>query len=234
MEAALTLPLAVFLFLGTLQLFLLLQARIESELAAFRATRAGAVTQGKCERMRHAAIAALLPTFARTTTPEELALAFARHRNNRFVPQFDAGHNQRIVWIARERPTLNEFQSVSNASGEDALFDDPDRPLQRLEVRLVYWFPLRIPFANWVMSHMFLAHFRIQLRQAGDPTMAFKANAQDWNRDQRGFMAAELVDEYRRRVNARQYTFPIQATYAMRMMTPARVSYFAGDPWCLN
>lgn len=234
-EAALTLPLAVFLFLGTLQLFLMLQARVETEYAVFRATRAGAVTQGKCERMRHAAILALLPTFARTTTPEELATAFGRHRNNRFVAQFDSGHTQRIVWIARESPTLNDFQTAANGGADDAMFDDPDRPLQRLEVRMIFWYPLRIPFANWVMSHMFLAHYRIQPRQGADPTMVFKANAQDWTtKDQRGFMDAELADEYRRRVNARQYTFPIQATYSMRMMTPARPTYFRGDPWCLN
>src|SRR5690348_1196855 len=62
-EAALTLPLMVFLFLGILQLFLMLQARIMAEYAAFRATRAGSVRHGSCEAMTDAAILALLPTF---------------------------------------------------------------------------------------------------------------------------------------------------------------------------
>ncbi len=42
-EAALTLPLTVFLILGTLQLFLLLQARTLTEYAAFLAVRKGSV-----------------------------------------------------------------------------------------------------------------------------------------------------------------------------------------------
>ena len=44
MEAALTLPLVVFLILGTLQLFMMLQGRIMAEYAVFKAVRAGSVT----------------------------------------------------------------------------------------------------------------------------------------------------------------------------------------------
>jgi len=43
-EAALTLPLTVFLVLGTVQMFLLLQARLLTEYAAFRAVR----EEGRC------------------------------------------------------------------------------------------------------------------------------------------------------------------------------------------
>lgn len=235
-EAALTLPLVVFLILGTLQLFLLLQARIESEYAVFRATRAGSVTQGKCQRMRHAAIAALLPTFARTTNPLQLAAAFALRRNNRFDANWDSGHNRSIVWITRERPTLNDFQTRSNGpDADDARFDDQDRPLRRLEVRMIFWYPMRIPFANWVMGHMFLAHFGLQQWRNADPTMLFKKDGSDWNARQSIFLEAQVGAEMRRRVNAKQYAFPIASTYSMRMMTPARRQYFDGsDPWCLN
>ncbi|HLM44600.1 MAG TPA: TadE family protein, partial [Myxococcaceae bacterium] len=57
-ESALTLPLTVFLMLGTLQLFLMLQGRIMAEYAAFRAVRAGSVRHGDCQAMTHAAILA--------------------------------------------------------------------------------------------------------------------------------------------------------------------------------
>ncbi|HEX8538142.1 MAG TPA: TadE family protein, partial [Cystobacter sp.] len=75
-EAALTLPLSIFLILATIQFFLLLQARTMTEYAAFRAVRTGSVKHANCEAMTHAAIAALLPTFARTDSPAALGKAF--------------------------------------------------------------------------------------------------------------------------------------------------------------
>ena len=45
METALTLPLTLFLMLGTLQLFLMLQARVLTEYAVFRAVRVGTPAQ---------------------------------------------------------------------------------------------------------------------------------------------------------------------------------------------
>src|SRR4051794_8341560 len=81
-EAVLTLPLTVFLILGSIQLFLMQQARLMAEYAAMRAVRAGSVNFGDCRSMTHAAIGAVLPTFARTNTPSDLARAFARRANN--------------------------------------------------------------------------------------------------------------------------------------------------------
>ena len=62
-ETALVMPLLVFLLLGTLQLFLVLQARVLAEYAVFRATRSGSVGYGSCTRMRQAALLALLPSY---------------------------------------------------------------------------------------------------------------------------------------------------------------------------
>ena len=42
-ETALTMPLLIFLVLGTTQLFRLLQARILAQVAAYRAVRAGSL-----------------------------------------------------------------------------------------------------------------------------------------------------------------------------------------------
>src|SRR4051812_29146201 len=103
-EAALTLPLTIFLVLGTLQLFGLLQARLMAEHAAYRAARAGALSQGSCTRMMHAAIAILLPTFTRTDTTARYANAFGARAANKYVPGLDSGHNGDVVWIIRERP----------------------------------------------------------------------------------------------------------------------------------
>src|SRR5688500_7914706 len=62
-EAALTLPLFMFMILGVLQLFLMLQGRVMAEYAVYRAVRAGSVNHGDCEAMKHAAILSLTPTF---------------------------------------------------------------------------------------------------------------------------------------------------------------------------
>jgi hypothetical protein len=220
-EAALTLPLTLFLVLGTLQFFLLLQARTMAEYAAFRAVRTGSVKHGDCKAMTHAAIAALLPTFARTDSPEALGQAFGVHNDNRY---HGSGHTGPIVWITRERPL-----SGSISANEEELFDDPaiyggPRDVMRLESRLIFWYPLRIPFANWVLTRMFLARWGLRTYAAQNPLLL--TETAHWNeRTSPGFDGA-IVGEMLSRSNQGEYVFPLQASYSMRMMMPARRTYF--------
>ncbi|PTL79046.1 TadE/TadG family type IV pilus assembly protein [Vitiosangium sp. GDMCC 1.1324] len=223
-EAALTLPLSIFLILGTLQLFLLLQARVLTEYAAFRAVRTGSVKHGDCEAMTHAAIAALLPTFARTDSPMALGTAFRTHRDNYYHPKQDTGHTGTIVWIARERP-LRGTVSVN----EEEAFDDVNRyagaqDVVRLEARLIFWFPMRIPFANWVLGRMFLAHLGLREYSSVDPLQP--AHQARWTGQSSVPLDVSIREELLARAQRREYAFPLQATYAMRMMTPARLRYF--------
>jgi hypothetical protein len=212
-ETALTLPLVIFLFLGTLQLFMMLQARIMTQYAAFRATRAGSVNNGNCERMMHAAIAALLPTMERTNTPASLAKAFENHAGNTLAPL--PGFSGDMIWLIRERPI---------SPGDDLNFDQgTDQPM-RLEVRLVYWYPMRIPFANWVMTKMFRAHFAIQDFTTSNPLIMAEKNA-NWTTSNNTTMEAQILGEYTSR-SANEFIFPITASYSMRMMTPALQQYF--------
>ena len=236
-ETAITLPFTVFLVLGTIQLFMMLQGRLMAEHAAFKAVRAGVVNHGSCAVMTHAAIAALLPSFTSYlgsatpgATPEDkLANAFRSRTTgapdgNHYDAALDNGHDRAIVWIFREKPTSAE---VTRLSEHD--FDDPNPRANgeigyRLEVRLVYWFPLRIPFANWVMSTMFRAAYGL-----GDyvgyinPTMPV-APAK-W-KAQSGMSMGPLAGEFMLRFNQKHWTFPITTTYAMRMMTPPRPKFF--------
>lgn len=230
-ETALTMPLALFMVLGTLQLFMLLQGRLFAEHAAYAAVRTGSVKHGDCEAMTHAAIAALLPSFVSylgAGTPgagahDKLANAFlARTRNkpfsNQYDPTADDGHDGAVVWLFRESPTRRE---VTRASEDD--FDDPDGPGYTLEVRLVYWYPLRIPFANWVMATMYRAYFGLGDYNKVSPIMPTRPAA--WT--QAGArMNSAAATEFQRRYNAQQYVFPVTASYAMRMMTPPRTSGF--------
>lgn len=230
METAIVLPLTIFLFLGTLQLFMILQARILSEYAIFRAARAGSVGYGDCRPMRHAALAVLMPAITRASTPADLGAAFQKRRNNRYDPTEDRAGNRPltgpIIWIAREHPTLAEIPIE-----QDREFDTTYNPM-RLEMKMIFWFPMRIPFANWVMAYMFLTHFGLATYDYTNPILPTEKNA-GWPDTAAGNIDAAVGAEFKTRVQAGEYVFPIQTNYTMRMMTPAKVDYFdPGKPYC--
>ncbi|MBI3184498.1 MAG: pilus assembly protein [Myxococcales bacterium] len=230
-EAALTLPLAVFMILGTLQLFLMLQARVMAQYAAFRATRAGSVNHGDCQRMTHAAIGALLPTFSSYlgaqsgSAGQMLGNAFAARANNQYsgggTPLRDMNFNGPIVWIFREAPLQGTVQAFPD--GQDKNFDQPDNPIMRLEVRMVYWYPMKIPFADWVMARIAMAQWGIRDYTAQNPYMVRQTAS--WTTESPG-PDAMVKAEMEARYDMGQYVFPIETTYTMRMMTPAKAVYF--------
>ncbi len=229
-EAALTLPLSVFLILGTLQMFLMAQARVLTEYAAFHAVRTGAVKYGECKPMLHAAVATLLPAITPTNTPAKLGEAFRRRRHGKYKPPLDQGYNGDIVWITRDRPTPADI-----AFDEEETFDDPARyasadDVTRLEARLVFWYPMRIPFANWVLSKMILSHLGLQTYTFQNPLMpVYRAN---WQTGANAFpLEARIRNELMERVARDEFVFPLQATYVMRMMTPPRPNNFT-SPDC--
>ena len=175
-EAALTLPLTVFLFLAILQMFLLAQGRVLGQVAAYRATRVGSTNHGNCGRMTHAAILSVIPAITSflggpgTMPAERLAEAFRKHRFNRYDDVVSDGgkavrYSGAIVWIAREQPRALDVQALG---AQDSDFDQPGK-LMRLETRLIFWFPMKIPFANWVLSRIWLAHYGLKQSHPGHP-----------------------------------------------------------------
>ncbi len=78
-EAALIMPLSVFITLGIIQLTMMQHAKLMTEYAAYQAARAGIVWNGNNERMHDAAIVALLPTMGATNDLPNLATTFALH-----------------------------------------------------------------------------------------------------------------------------------------------------------
>lgn len=227
-EAALTMPLAVFVILGTLQLFMMLHGRIMAEYAVFRATRAGSVNQADCRVMTHTAVAALLPAVgARTNDATSLATAFRMRSGNRYSVVLDrssAGvpRNGPIVWIVKRLD-----RQVTN---HHANFDDRYHAGSRaeIEVDMVFWFPLRIPFADWVMARMFLAYYGLMPYMGNNPLMPADSNAM-WTQEGSSLTGA-MGSELRMRTLMRQYVAPIRASYRMRMMTPAMLN----DQACPN
>lgn len=237
MEAALTLPLTVFLVLGTLQLFMMLQGRIMAEYAAFEAVRAGSRHHGDCTVMMHAALAGLLPNVipylgqgtSGGSPAEKLASAWRQRIGDpaapdpKYIQGVDGTHDGPIFWVVRERPLVQDVPDP-----EDPNFDAPSGTGggMRLEVRFIYWFALKIPFADWVMSRMFLAHFGLQDYNMANPLMLAEKNAGWTAGSTPPSLDADIRDEFVTRIGQGQYVFPIQATYGMRMMTPAKKKFF--------
>src|SRR5687767_4656772 len=77
-EAALIMPLMVFMSLGLIQLTMIQHAKIMTEYAAYQAARAGIVWNGNNERMHDAAIMALTPTMGKTDSWFELGKTWGK------------------------------------------------------------------------------------------------------------------------------------------------------------
>ena len=243
MEAALCLPLVVFLILGTLQLFMLLQGRILAQVAVYRAVRAGSLNHGSCKAMTHAALVTMLPTVAATTTGAKLAEAFRERERNYLRVSGPSGKffsEGPMVEIVRESPDVGWVRGLSG--GEDLLFDAPtdaQAELRRrtLEIRMVAWYYMRIPFADWVLGRMFLAHFKLKSYTATNPLMPTQRRSDGW--DEHGVALApddwpggDLGQRMVRWGGQGHYLFPIQVHAAMRMMTPVKAENFQGGAGC--
>lgn len=225
-EAALTLPLMLFCVLGALQLFLLLQARLLSEYAVYRAVRAGSLNHGDCRAMTHAAVLALLPAIARTDGPDALARAFGLRSRNRYDQGVDQ-HDGQIVELWREQP-----RAPSVAAPEDLSFDQPSTGavdhLMRIEARMVFWVKLKVPFVDWVLTRAFLAYWGLKPYDAVNPLMTPQtASWQAQSRPPR-WPGGDLGDQMLRWSEQGRYLFPIQTNFGMRMMTPAKKQFWQG------
>jgi hypothetical protein len=232
-EAVLVLPLLVFLVLGTMQLFMLLQARIMAQYAVYKAVRSGSVLNGDCGAMTHTALVALMPTITRSDSPTALAAAFRARRANRYS---DDGHADQIVEMVRESP---DPASIAPPEIEDNRFDQPGTPPKELSVRMIYWYRMKIPFADWVMGRMFLAHYGFQSLTTVNPLMPAQSNA-NWTGDTPPNQAAfteswpggSVANNLVRWSAQGHYLFPIRVTATMPMMQPARQRFFAGGKAC--
>jgi hypothetical protein len=224
-EAALSLPLTLFLILGTLQLFLMLQGRILAEYAAFRAVRTGSVKHGDCTAMTHTAVLALMPSYHSFmggiggSPAQKLGIAFGRYKDNIYqTSSRGSAVDGALVWILRDSPV------AAAVPDEDQNFDQADSPNRRLEIRLVYWYPLKIPFADWVISRLTLARWGLQDYTAADPlTPVKRAN---WTTENPTTLEGAIRAELLRRSSIGFYSMPIHASASLRMMTPVRQRNF--------
>ena len=149
-----------------------------------------------------------------------------------------------IVWLARDHPNFGGQGAlpVDNWQDSQIYWDVPKNPTSppiHIELKLVYWAPLQIPFADWVFSRAALASLGLMSYTAGNPLMEtqnanWTAGAPIWAVT--GAQAA-LAPELMTRVAAGHYAFPIVVTYSMRMMSPVKLGDyppFGGTQNCLT
>ena len=218
-EAALVLPLVVFLVLGTLQLFLMLQGRQMAQYAAFWAAREGSVTQARCSDMNRVAFAALMPTFTRVTSARDTDERIQRTKfeyDRRRERDFDGP----VFWLQREAP-----RAANVTRRDEDRFDQGVGP-RHLEVRLVFWYPMQLPFASHVIAQLARAAFGLGAPTGVDPLMP--AREARW-RDEGYRFETDVRRELLQRLARGVRVFPIIVTSSMHMMTPPAPENFAAQ-----
>lgn len=230
-ESALTVPLVVFMVLGTLQLFMLMQAKVMAQYAAYQAVRTGSVTHGRCDVMTHAALLVLTPairpfmgTQLSGSPGERLATSFGLMRDNDYRNFKGWQADEAVLWVVRENPRFPRDDVQKAREHFDNPLDAGDQPV-RLELRMIFWAPLLIPFADWVITRAQLAHLGLRPYLAQNPLLS--PQQADWEPAPDARLESEVAREYLRRANLGHYVFPIEVTSTMRMMSPVKRSDFA-------
>jgi len=222
-ESAIVLPLVIFLVLGLIQLFVVMQARVLAQYAVGRAVRAGALNFASCPAMQKTAIAILLPAinsrFATKSRGSPRGDAYANavidRLGNRYQPDVDGNRDGPIVWMWRISPLASD---ITNEEEDVWNLAPPQGPEHVLAVRMVFWAPLNIPFANWVFARMALAQWGLLDYTKVNPL----APTQKANWVHEGTFVPTVGDEMKRRYVRQQYVFPVETSAALRMMSPAR------------
>src|SRR5690606_34218832 len=140
----------------------------------------------------------------------ELANAFGAVRDNRFGDGYTTSvtgiENEEVVWIFREGPLIADIPNMEDRAF-DARFSEP----MQLRVRLVYWYPMRIPFADWVIYRAAAASMGVASYMAQNPLLL--TEKADWRQESSDFQTDDVLGRVSSNVSSRKYLFPIQASY---------------------
>lgn len=229
-EAAIVLPAMTFLILTVMQLTMVQHAKIMTEYAAFCAARAGIVFNADKQAMERAATIALLPTIGRTDTLTAFGLTAIKAISVEKVIRAPFGMDLARVTVLSPKKSDFSASLTRHLNSKEIDFDDirgiAARPNQ-LEIELQTFYRMPIPFANQMLQAIFFAQRMDILRFWGrtNPNMLTPdiggINAKDVARlaytgsgdpDAFGLVAASY---------AKQYYFPLKATYTMRMQSNA-------------
>lgn len=177
-EAALIMPLMVFMVLCIIQLGMLHHARLMTEYAAYRAVRAGIVNSGSCNIMQDSALISLLPTLGSVGPvpgrSDTLGRALVLHRTfkelnlneNKYL-----GSELPVIRLQVLNPKKSQIPTLFNTYGvysshnnqthrAEIDFDD-QRDARVIEanlltVRITYFYEMRVPVVNKFMHAWYL------------------------------------------------------------------------------
>jgi hypothetical protein len=214
-ETAIVLPLLVFMLLGVLQMSLAYQARLLNEYAAYKVARSASVYRLDCDHMIDAGLMALVPSVSL----------------NQPFPDTKAGMRERFVATARALvggnkppnrgvniPLVRVHYWVSGYTGRpfDQQLEVDEEPM-KVHIRLAYFFEYRIPFANWIISRVWLASQTGQAWATGaDPITPVRSTA---GRVTRATESSWDVDVVQQALRSNYFTVPLVSTWSMRMMS---------------
>ena len=185
-EAAIVMPLMVFVILGVVQLTMIQHARIMTEYAAYNAARAGIVWNGDPWVMENAALISLMPTYEglgdemglgdpgrMMRAVAQRALLFQVNRRlsgfalevfggpiSNAIRRAFGGDGPQVVEVTILNPRRSDFGERQELDFDDIGTDgyaEQLREANRLTVQVRYLYVMRVPFANWVMHHAWLS-----------------------------------------------------------------------------
>jgi hypothetical protein len=229
-EAALTLPLFVFIVLGTLQLNLMNQARLLTKYAAYKAARTGSLRSANLDMMEQAAVAVLLPMIShpqgagqqlvyKTKDAVEYAAAIQRQplADNR-MPDCELKFAQ-VVICGPTRAMVRTGVRTADSDLEEYDFDDPRNAASvdweqfertKLFVQVTFNYRMGIPFANALLYLIARGQERAELMSVVGMT----------GEQTRHFLRDERRDVYDALAKDKHiYVLPIRAQWGMRMQS---------------
>lgn len=225
-EAALVLPAMTFLILVMLQLTMLQHARIMTDYAAYCAARAGIVFNADPRAMEQAAKIALAPTIARSDTLLNLTQTATVTTPTREGVLRSVGLPLVVVETLNPRPADFNAENSQHLGGAEIDFDDLRPAAARanlLQIRLIYHYEMKIPFANQMLQAIYFAQNRnlIQFWRGMDMTRPEIGAMSAVQPARQAYMGSG--QPYAAQIGAaafqNRYVFPLQATYSMRMQS---------------
>lgn len=157
-ETAITIMTFLIIILGIIQISLVINAKLLVNYAAYCAARAGIVHNGEQRQMENAAALALSPLFTGSPSLAGVAQGYGRAQLELLKGNLPfMGINVEILSPGPERfrddykkRFFPELQRYGEAPKDPSFLDD-----NLLVVRVIYFYPLRIPVINTLLSPFF-------------------------------------------------------------------------------
>lgn len=154
-ETAITIMTFLLLILGIMQITLVINARLLMNYAAYSAARAGIVHNGDITKMQQAAAVALAPMLSNDKSLPSLGLGYGKAHAllalGLLKVQIISSGKQRFKPGYRKRffPALTRYRNLRTAEEVAQMQEN------LLTVRVTYFYPLKIPLINAILSPLF-------------------------------------------------------------------------------